>query len=148
MTDARTGVGAPLNTNPNPITPPTPTKPTETVSKEDKAQEELDSRGKVNAEESAPIGSVKDAVRTDNTEKAEAFQQVPPTETSETNSHMKKEEDRSKDEAPITSTAQLRDYHIKHGTAPTTEEVERVKKLEEDILVEGSKSVRNPNSAE
>lgn len=134
MSDAREGHGAFVSKPKSEL--PTSNGPTNTEAPQSPAESAVNYH----------LGNTKDAIRTDNTKDSEEFQQVPAVQDPEKNSHLKKDEERSKEEAPITSTAQLRDYNIKHGTTSTIEEVNNVKKLEADILAEGSKHVRNPNS--
>ena len=77
------------------------------------------------------VSSATDAINTENT-----------TEASDEDA-SKKERDTSK-HADITSLAQLRDWHISQGTAPTQDEIATVKKREQEILEEGAKHVRGP----
>lgn len=101
--------------------------------------------------EQAPIGKVSDALNTENTEKYVPYeeskkgkaQKAEADRRAELTAEEKAEEDK-KNQQPITSLAQLRDWHLARGTSPTAEEREKVKKLEEDILAEGAKFVRGP----
>lgn len=79
---------------------------------------------------SAPIGDVKDAL-TKNI----------PTEKADEKDASEKKRDTSKP-APITTLAQLRDWHVANGTAPTQEEIDKVKQIEKETMEKGAEQVR------
>lgn len=50
-----------------------------------------------------------------------------------------KEKKTNEKEAPITTLAQLRDWHLSRGTEPSKEELDAVRKLEADVAEQGTK---------
>lgn len=108
-------------------------------------QAEVDNSPSANTEEEPPIGTVEDAITRDYTEAA-------PKEDANTEHQAKQKRallgsvpnEEKEEPAPITSVAQLRDFHVARGTAPTTEEVNKVRELERDIEKEGGKLFRKP----
>lgn len=81
-------------------------------------------------EEGTPIGTVEEALKSEI-----------PTVEADVEDASEKERD-TETEAKILSLAQLRDYHIKHGTASTPEEVEKVRELEKEIYEQGGEKLR------
>lgn len=143
------------------MTPPTtaPTKPTDpakanelgkNVTKESarpfKTEEEQSTtvdQSPSGGVEKTPIGTVSDAVHLDNTEKYVS------AEEGQKAAGKKQPSEYDKQEEPILSLAQLRDYRLKHGTPPgpqADKEREQVMQLEKDILEEGAKHIRKPSA--
>lgn len=78
----------------------------------------------------APVGEVKDALKSE----IPTIDAPKPGEEAE-------ERDTSKN-PPVTSLAELKVWHRNRGTAPTREEVDNVRELENKVLEEGGKKLR------
>lgn len=78
------------------------------------------------------IGSVGDAINT----------KAAPNEAIKEHKVETKEAQDKKKDAPITTLAQLRDWHLSKGTEPTTEELDKVKELEAKVAEEGKDKAR------
>ena len=77
--------------------------------------------------------------------KMEAPKSTSANETAPTKDASEKKRDTSK-EAPVQSVAQLRDAGIAKGVAPTSKQVEEMRKIETDAEAELSKQIRKPGA--
>lgn len=83
----------------------------------------------------APIGEVKDALESDiDTVKAPEAGKGAETKERDTSTNP-----------DITTVAELKEWHRRRGTAPSREETDKVRKLENEVLEAGGKELRtNP----